>query len=285
MSKGLRRREFIQLAAAGSAMCVAGPRLWPFAATGQGQASRLISPGCRGTKVKVARLFVAIPRAIGPSQRSTSSRRSLSTGRIRPDEDEFADVDFAVDALVTSPAEASASRTSSGALTASWPSISTSASGGILQEILNAGKPTVIFARPVFGPRVGRLRRAPRSSRWAPRWSASSRATSQLGCGHPAVPRHPPPPRGEDPQRDHRLIVPTTLPDQKAKFGTEMKQIDLESMVEVYNAISDRPMQAETERWIKGAARSSSLPRRTSTNPASWRWPSRTCWPKRRPRC
>ena len=40
----------------------------------------------------------------------------------------------------------------------------------------------------------------------------------------------------------------------KDKFGTEIKQIDLDTVVQAYNA-TDEDAKAETDRWIKGARR------------------------------
>ena len=59
--------------------------------------------------------------------------------------------------------------------------------------------------------------------------------------------------------RDAKILNVTTrsfkdYADQmKAKFGTEMKQIDLDTVVKAYNAVSDEDAKAETDRWIKGA--------------------------------
>jgi L-fucose isomerase-like protein len=39
----------------------------------------------------------------------------------------------------------------------------------------------------------------------------------------------------------------------KAKFGTDMKQIDLDTVVRAFNAIDDKAAEAETELWMKGA--------------------------------
>ena len=50
MDSGMRRREFLQLAAVGGALCLSGSSLWVFGTKAKG--SRLISPGCRKTKVK-----------------------------------------------------------------------------------------------------------------------------------------------------------------------------------------------------------------------------------------
>ncbi len=54
MNSEIGRREFIQLMAASGAFCLAGSSL--FASGAMANAPRLISPGCRRSKVKVARI-------------------------------------------------------------------------------------------------------------------------------------------------------------------------------------------------------------------------------------
>jgi hypothetical protein len=60
MRNELKRREFVQLTLAGSALCLAGSGVWAFAASPNGP--KLVSPGCRKTKVKVARLYLGDPQ-------------------------------------------------------------------------------------------------------------------------------------------------------------------------------------------------------------------------------
>ena len=101
MSEGLNRREFMQSAAAAN--------LIPLTPTGQLAAGRgrrhpaLVSPGCRTSKVKVAKLYLGIPKALWPSPTLDleEERRKYEEelGRMARD---FADVEFVTDQLVTS---------------------------------------------------------------------------------------------------------------------------------------------------------------------------------------
>ena len=87
------------------------------------------------------------------------------------------------------------------------------------------------------------------------------------------------------------LDVTTRLPAQyaaevKAKFGTEIKQIGLPARGRGLQRRErrrrpgrDRPLD------LRGRARWSSPPRKTSSSRASWPWPSRSCWTKKTPRC
>ena len=60
----VQRREFIQLTIGGTFACLGGS--WPAAWAGS-QPLQLISPGCRGSKVKVARLYFGVPNAHYPN--------------------------------------------------------------------------------------------------------------------------------------------------------------------------------------------------------------------------
>jgi L-fucose isomerase-like protein len=59
--------------------------------------------------------------------------------------------------------------------------------------------------------------------------------------------------------REARILNLTTrsvekyAEDMKNKFGTQIKQIDLDRVLAAYNAVDDGLARAETERWIKGA--------------------------------
>jgi hypothetical protein len=101
MDKQINRRQFIQITAAGSALCVGGSSMLTFGANPKG--SRLISPGCRGTKVKVARLFMGRPNNPYWPKPNLNLKEEIRfyKAQFAKLEDELADVDFAVEALVT----------------------------------------------------------------------------------------------------------------------------------------------------------------------------------------
>ncbi|MHC4573513.1 MAG: hypothetical protein ACYS76_05195, partial [Planctomycetota bacterium] len=61
MKREISRREFLELTAAGCALCIAGMGCQGPTAVGAASGPKLISPGCRGTKVKVARLYMGKP--------------------------------------------------------------------------------------------------------------------------------------------------------------------------------------------------------------------------------
>lgn len=99
----LNRRTFLShsaLLAGGCAACFSGFRLW--GATPQPLAPGVISPGCRKSKVRVAKLYLGRPQAHWPTPeldlKAEHARYQAEFARMK---DEFADVDFVVDELIT----------------------------------------------------------------------------------------------------------------------------------------------------------------------------------------
>lgn len=254
MGKGLKRREFIQLAAAGSAMCAAGPKLWPFTAAGQGAGSRLVSPGCRGTKVKVARLFVAIPRGNWPKPTLDLQQEiAFYKAEFARMKDEFADIDFAVDELVTSPAHVSALRDRLAKVDGILAIHLNIDVGDIFSEILAAARPTIIFARPYSGHEwvdFGEIRRQPLGAKLD---CLLTTDTSQLAVAVRPF-------RAIHHLREAKVINLSTADFSeyagrvRSKFGTEIMPVGLDRMVSLYDGISDKAASEEADRWIKGAA-------------------------------
>jgi len=254
MGKGLKRREFMQLAAAGSAICAAGPRLWPFAAAGQVAGSRLVSPGCRGTKVKVARLFVAIPRGNWPKPTlDLQQEMAFYRAEFARMKDEFADIDFAVDELVTTATQVSALQDRLAKVDGILAIHLNIDVGDIFSAILAAARPTVIFARPYSGHEwvdFGEIRRQALGAKLD---CLLTTDTNQLAVAVRPF-------RAIHHLREAKVINLSTADFSdyaakvKSKFGTEIKPVGLDRMVALYNSISDRNAGAEADRWIKGAA-------------------------------
>jgi L-fucose isomerase-like protein len=166
--------------------------------------------------------------------------------------DEVGDVEFAVDALVTSAEQVTALREKliqvDGILAIHlnigiWP---------ILQELLKVGQPTVVFARPYSGHEwvgFGALREQP--------LGAKMECILSSDMGQLAVAIRPF--RAIHHLREAKIVNLTTsdFSDYAAKttskFGTEIKAVDLKRMVDVYNSISDNAAAAEANRWMKEA--------------------------------
>jgi hypothetical protein len=253
MGKGLRRREFIQLAAAGGALCAAGPRLWPFGVVDGESAGKLVSPGCRGTKVKVARLFVAIPRGNWPKPTlDLQQEMAFYKAEFARMKDEFADIDFAVDELVGTPGQVTALRDRLAGVDGILAIHLNIDTGAIFNEILAAARPTIIFARPYSGHEwvdFGEIRRQPLGAK------LDCLLTTDTGQLAVAVR----PFRAIHHLREAKVINLSTADfseyasQVRNKFGTEIRPVGLDRMLALYDSISNRDAAAEADRWVKGA--------------------------------
>lgn len=253
MGQPVKRREFLQLSLAGTALGFGGSGL--LAAAPGPHATKLLSPGCRRSKVKVARLFVATEGGPWPNPKmDLAAEIRTYKSAMESMKGEFADVEFVVDQMVTSPKQVEAMKdalkTADGILVIHlnigvW---------SILSEILKAGRPTIIFAIPYSGHEwasLGAVLKRPEGA------LLECLLTSDLKQLAAAVR----PFRAIHHLREAKILdVTTRLPSQyaaevKAKFGTEIKQITLQRVEEAYRAVKDDAARAEAERWIAGAVK------------------------------
>jgi hypothetical protein len=253
MGKTLRRREFIQLATAGSALCAAGPKLWPFNDGGQAAGPRLISPGCRRTKVKVARLFVAIPKGLWPKPTLDLKKEiAFYKAEFARMKDEFNDIDFTVDELVSTPTQASALRDRLAEVDGVLAIHLSIDVGDIFREILAASKPTIIFARPYSGHEwvgFGELRSQPLGAKLDCLLTSD---TNQLATAVRPF-------RAIHHLREAKVMNLTTRDfseyagEVRSKFETEIRPVGLDRVVALYDGISDKAAKEEADCWIRGA--------------------------------
>ncbi len=251
--QGLNRREFLRLTGTGAALGLAVPRGWPMWTGPQG--SPLISPGNRRSRVKVARLFIANPGTAWPKPTLDLHQEiAFYRGEFARRKEDFADIDFYVDELVTKPEHVTALKEriqgADGVLVIQL-NIDIS---DILKEILLAGRPTMLFARPYSGHEwvdYGALRREPLGAKM------DCLLTSDTGMLALSVR----PFRAIHHLREARVINLSTADfsgyaqKMKAKFGTEIRPVSLQRVVSIYEDISDRDAREETDRWLREAAR------------------------------
>ena len=209
MQPSIERREFLQLTVLGTALGLGGfPRAaWAAAAAG----SRLISPGCRRSKVKVARIYLGNPAGGWPLPKAKLNlEEDVRSYQPAFDalKDELADVEFFVDQLVTRPAQVEAIQEKLKQVDGILVIHLSIGIMPMLNEILAAGRPTVVLRRAVFRARVGLVRRhAARRRGREPGLPAHGRSQA-TGGRHPARSAPAPPARGQDPQRDHAHAGP-----------------------------------------------------------------------------
>jgi len=250
MAEHVNRREFLQITA-GSALFFAGAS--GFADSARAAGSKLISPGCRKSKVKVARLYMGTKTGLWPKPHlSFQDEIRTYEAQFAKLGAEMADVDFVVDEIVASTDAVTRIKPRLQAVDGILVIHLSMGTGGILNEILSVGKPTAIFAIPYSGHEWsswGALQRQP----------IGAKMECFLTTDYAQLAAAIRPFRAIHHAREAKILNVTTrsftdYADQmKAKFGTEMKQIDLDTVVRAFNAIDDKAAEAETERWMKAA--------------------------------
>jgi hypothetical protein len=248
----MERREFLQLAVAGTAL---GLGVRPVAHAAEKRGSPLISPGCRRSKVKVARIFLGTLKGGWPlpgSKRFLEAERRSYQPVFESLKDELADVDFFVDELVTSPEQIEPLRAklkeADGILLVHL-NIGITA---ILTEVLKAARPTVFFAIPYSGHEWATFGALLREPRGACMDCILSTDKKQLATAIRPF-------RALHHLREAKILNLSTrqpsafVKDMKDRFGTEIKQIDLPRMVQAYEKVSEADGKAEARRWIANA--------------------------------
>ena len=250
MSNKLSRREFVQLSVAGSALCLGGSGLL----YGSGsRSSKLISPGCRGTKVKVARIYMGTSHGLWPEPRMDFRKE------IRFYESEFAklkneltDVEFVVDQLVSSADQVGPLKNRLKEVDGILLIHFNIGVRPIINEVLSMGKPTVIFAVPYSGhgwTGFGALQKQELGAKLECILTSDYRQLAVAIRPFRAI-HH---------LREAKILNVTTRNFEnyanamKDKFGTQIKRIEREQVLDAYDAVSDSEAKAETERWINGA--------------------------------
>lgn len=249
MNNTINRREFIQLTVAGGALCLGGSGVLALGANPKG--SRLISPGCRGTKVKVARIYMGTSHGLWPEPKMDFRKEiKFYESEFAKLKDELSDVEFVIDRLVSSPDQIGP-----------FKSILKEVDGilvihfnigvrSILNEILSVGKPTVLFAVPYSGhgwTGFGALQKQP----------LGAKLECMLTSDYKQLAVAIRPFRAIHHLREAKILNLTTrsiakyADTVKEKFGTEIKRIKLEQVLDAYDAVSGKQAMAETERWLK----------------------------------
>jgi hypothetical protein len=252
---GVSRRQFLGqslVLAGGCAWCLAGGNLQ--AAFPEAKKNVLVSPGCRKSKVRVAKIYLGIPNAHWPTPKmdiNEEMRRYESEfARQQPD---FADVDFVLNELITKKEQIGNLREQlkgvDGILVIHLSMGVTDA----LRELLANRKPTMLFAAPYSGHEwtaFGALRRE----------EAGTLLDCMLTSDFNQLAAAVRPFRAIHHLREATILnVSTRAPSadyQKAiaeKYGTQIKTIGRQRMLDAYESIAQADAEAETDRWVKHA--------------------------------
>ncbi len=254
MKKEINRREFLQLTAAGSALCLAG-----VGCQGPVVLSRkspgLISPGCRRTKVKVARIYMGTSHGLWPKPKlDLENEVRFYESRFAELKDELADVDFVVDELITSANQVGSIKDRLKDVDGILAIHFNIGVRSILNEILKSQKPTTVFAVPYSGhgwTGFGGLRKQ----------ELGAKLECMLTSDYKQLAVAIRPFRAIHHLREAKILNLTTrsfagyADNIKNKFGTEIKKIELKRVLDACDAVDDSQAEAETERWIRGAVK------------------------------
>lgn len=256
MPQKLTRREFLQAAAAaGSVAYLSGcaKTTESLTAAATPKAPYLVSPGCRKSKVKVAKLYMGIPGALWPTPKmDLNEEMQKYEGEFARMKKEFGDVDFVVNELVTSPEQVQALKEKMAAADGVLAIHLSMGAMGILNQILTAGKPTVLFAAPYSGHEwtaFGSVQKAPEGAL----------LECMLTTDYSQLAAAVRPFRAIHHLREAKILNVTTSDFSgyanaiKNKFGTDMVKVSLEEVEKAYESIPDSDAEAEARRWIRAA--------------------------------
>jgi len=247
-----RRRQFLQMTALGAGIYLGGGPWMVAGAAAKG--SPLISPGARKSKVRVAKVYLGIPKAHWPtpSMDLEAEYKAYETELAKLTA-EFADVDFPVNELVTKPEQA---KQVADRLADVDGVLAIHLSMGVmpmLQTVIAAKKPTVLFAAPYSGHEwtgFGALMQKPEGA------LLDTMLTSDLGRLADAVR----PFRAIHHLREAILLDVSTregstdfIQGVKEKFGAEIKRLERERVLAAYEAVPKKAAEAEAELWINAA--------------------------------
>ena len=259
MKLEINRRDFLQ-AAAGCALCLRARQA--LTAVQGTRPLDLISPGCVRSKVRVAKIYAGVPKALWPTPKldlnAEIQRYETEFNRMRKD---FADVDFPVDRLITQAEQVKevgdALRDVDGILVIHLSMGITP----VLAEILKSRRPTVVFAAPYSGHEwtsFGALRKG----------EDGALLECILSSNFDDLAVAVRPFRAIHHLREAKIINVSTrqpaddyLKATREKFGTEIKTVGLQPVMDAYNSISRKDAEAETGLWIRQAERVVEPPR------------------------
>jgi hypothetical protein len=261
MSRRIDRRGFLQLTVAGSVFCIGGSGALALGANPKG--SKLISPGCRRSKVRVARIYMAKPGNPYWPKPNLNLKEEVQFYKSKFAElkAELADVEFVVNEVIGSPDQIARLRGTLENVDGILVIHLTMGTGGILQEILKSQKPTTVFAAPYSGHQwtgFGSLQKQELGAKLECILTSDYRQLAAAIRPFRAI-HH---------LREAKILNVTNRSpgryenDATEKFGTEFKRIDLQRMLDAYNAVEDADANQEAQRWITGATEVVEPPRK-----------------------
>jgi hypothetical protein len=248
----VNRRQFIQASLVSTLLHLEGrgPTAW----AAEGGSLKLVSPGCRRSKVKVARLYLGIPNAHYPNPTmDLAAEVKAYQDRFAGLKDQLADVDFVVDELIGSGEQVAPLKDRLRNVDGILVIHLTLRTLPAMKELLALGRPTMVFSAPYSGHEwyyLSELRRQ----------ELGRKMECVLTTDYQELAAAIRPFRALHHLREAKVLNladachPEGYPkDVKAKFGTEIVVVGLDRMLDVYNSIADADAKDEAERWTRNA--------------------------------
>jgi len=253
----LNRRGFLQRAAlltGGCALCARSHAL--LGSASEAQCPALISPGCRRSKVRVAKLYLGKEGAHWPTPKlDVQAERNRYETELRRRARDFADVDFVMNEFLSDKAQVEPLKERLRDVDGILAIHLSMGVREIVEEILACRKPMVLFAAPYSGhewTRFGELRQGTNGK------YLECLLTSDLNQLDVAVR----PFRALHHLREAKILNVTSrseIPERARaiirKYGTTVQPIDRDRMLAAYEAIDERTAEQETRRWIRQAVK------------------------------
>jgi len=251
MQVHINRRELLRLGAAGGAVYLTTPYVQAVGAPIQ--RNRLVSAGCRRSKVKVAKIYLGVRGSHYPNPDLDLKKEiQFYESQFTELKDELSDVEFVVDELVSSVDQLN-----------KWKDTLKEVDGilvihlslwtmPVFEEILRLERPTMIFSAPYSGHEWHTL-----SALYKRKEGKSFECLLTSDYKQLAVAIRPF--RAIHHLRQAKILNLTTQASGgyaeqiRKKFGTEIKQIELRRMLDMYASVSSSDTEAEADSWIKGA--------------------------------
>lgn len=241
----MQRRQFLGSVMAGSAFLAGvGSMTGAMAQSG----IPIVSPGCRTTKVKIAKLYLGTPNAHWPTPTmDIAQERNRYEAEFQKREKEFADCEFAVNELITNPQEFDAVKGRLAEVDGILAIHLSMGVGGILAKMLECGKPVMLFAAPYSG------------HEWTGFGSMAGKGMIEfiLTSDFDGLAEAVRPFRAIHHLHEAKIVNVSLRPpkadylrDIKGKFGTEIVTIDRDRMMAAYNAVNDAAARDEAKKWI-----------------------------------
>lgn len=214
----------------------------------------MISPGCRTSQVRIAKIYLGKPKAHWPTpDLDLETERQRYEAYFAKHPRAFRDVEFVGNGLITDKAQVAEQKDQ-------WAKVDgillihlSMGVKEIVEQILTSRRPTALFAAPYSGhewSQFGALRKSEAGA------LLECFLTSDLAQLEVAIR----PFRAIHHLREAKILNLTTNPPSAErteaiarKFGTQIKTIPLDHMLETYEAVDERTAQKETRRWITRA--------------------------------